>query len=297
MKCPQCGTDNKRGSQTCYMCGYKLVKGNIKISSSQQMWSRSSDEPSSPDTSKPYRHRNRYANKPSVSEPLVVINDEDKQIFVDGKGTVSPSNHQKLNKLKDGQVVRISVPTISGKKKKMNWPRFIFSLLGLLVVLAGFVFGFYKGVKFVSALIYQKQQQSAFNAQPTVPLVERVMVDGASWHKITFYGQDGERIMITEPRRTLSIHNGTAELMLEDASYIPANPEANLSQVDVALQATLFTASGGEEPIAVPSFSVEIPLSPLTVISPEQQSVTTNEDPHFHHDQSGARQPSADRSP
>ncbi len=48
------------------------------------------------------------------------------------------------------------------------------------------------------------------------------MVDGASWHKITFYGDDSERIMITDARRTLAIHNGTAELMLEDASYIPS---------------------------------------------------------------------------
>ena len=278
MKCPRCGTDNKAGAQNCYLCGQKLIKGKIKQSPSQKIWAKDTKNAIGPED-KPYRHRNRYANKPPTREPFVAINDEDQQLYMDGEGGLSPSNQQKLKKLKNGQVVRVAVPmpAASKRKKKMGGWRFFISLVAIVAVLGGVVFGFYKGVQFVSSLIGRQREEAALRAQPQEPLVEQVMVDGASWHKITFYGDDSERIMITEPRRTLAIHNGTAELMLEDASYIPSDPDVTQEKVDVTLQATLFTASGEEKPIAVPTFSVEIPLSELTVIAPQEQAITTNE--------------------
>ena len=74
MKCPRCGTDNKAGAQNCYLCGQKLVKGKIKQSSAQKIWAKDAKNELGPED-KPYRHRNRYANKPPTREPFVAIND------------------------------------------------------------------------------------------------------------------------------------------------------------------------------------------------------------------------------
>ena len=277
MKCPRCGTDNKANAQTCYLCGQKLVRGELEQSSSQKMWAKG--KPTAGQDNSLYRHRNRYASKPEIKEPLVAINDEEEEIFMDGEGNLSPSNQQKLKRLQNGQVVRVAVPMPANpaQKKKKQRVKMIVSLVGAVIVLGAVVFGIVKGIQAMSAAIERKQLEAAYLAQPQEPLVERVMIDGESWHKITFYGEDDERIMITEPRRTLSIHGGTAELLLEDSSYIPSDPDTTAEKVDVTLQATLFTAEGEEKPIAVPSFSVEIPLSELTVITPEEQSITTNE--------------------
>ena len=111
---------------------------------------------------------------------------------MDGEGGLSPSNQQKLKKLKNGQVVRVAVPmpAASKRKKKMGGWRFFISLVAIVAVLGGVFFGFYKGVQFVSSLIGRQREEAALRAQPQEPLVEQVMVDGASWHKITFYGDD-----------------------------------------------------------------------------------------------------------
>ena len=266
MKCPRCGTDNKANAQTCYLCDQKLVRGELEQSSSQKMWAKG--KPTAGQDNSLYRHRNRYASKPEIKEPLVAINDEEEEIFMDGEGNLSPSNQQKLKRLQNGQVVRVAVPmpVNPAQKKKKQRVKMVVSLVGAVIVLGAVVFGIVKGIQAISAAIERKQLEAAYLAQPQEPLVERVMIDGESWHKITFYGEDDERIMITEPRRTLSIHGGTAELLLEDSSYIPSDPDTTAEKVDVTLQATLFTAEGEEKPIAVPSFSVEIPLSELTVI-------------------------------
>ena len=54
------------------------------------------------------------------------------------------------------------------------------------------------------------------------PLVERVMTDGMTWHRITFYGEDGERVLVESPiQDSLSIQGNQAVLMLDDSSFIP----------------------------------------------------------------------------
>ncbi len=144
----------KLARRTAICAAEKLVKGKIKPSSSQQIWAKDGGDAPGPGD-KPYRRRNRYANKPPTREPFVAINDEDQQLYMDGEGNLSPSNQQKLKKLKNGQVVRVAVPmpASANRKKKMSGWRFFISLVAIVAVLGGVVFGFYKGVQFVSGLI------------------------------------------------------------------------------------------------------------------------------------------------
>jgi len=109
------------------------------------------------------------------------------------------------------------------------------------------------------------------------PKTERILLEGSYWHRITFSGEDGERILIDEPRQTLAIHNGTAELMLEDDAMIPDSPDPQAPTIDVQIQATLIHTDGTEEAISPVTYSIDVPQAYLKVISPAEQSLSINE--------------------
>jgi len=106
--------------------------------------------------------------------------------------------------------------------------------------------------------------------------VEKVMIEGKAWHRITFYGKDGDMVMLSEPKRSLPIKNGKAELMLDDQGYIPADLTEN--KVTVSLEATIISQDNKETKITIPPYVIDVPLAPLKVVLPYEQSFTTNDD-------------------
>ena len=129
------------------------------------MWAKG--KPTAGQDNSLYRHRNRYASKPEIKEPLVAINDEEEEIFMDGEGNLSPSNQQKLKRLQNGQVVRVAVPmpVNPAQKKKKQRAKMIVSLVGAVIVLGAVVFG----IVWAAAPLWIRQPppERCLHAQPS----------------------------------------------------------------------------------------------------------------------------------
>ena len=261
MKCPRCGTYNKSNAQACFRCGYAFAAPQGRKPSSQEMWKKKANP-----------------SPQSTDDPLLVLDDETQGVYADPDlADLGKNNAQKLADLQDQQTVRVVVPPRPVKTRHTNWTRFIASLILILVLLGGAGYGVYLGIGWISDRLSQWQLQEELSTLPQEPLVERTMQDGKSWHKITFYGEDGQRILVSNPRKSLAIHDGKAELLLADESYIPDQPDPDQAVIQVQLEATLFTQSGEELPIHVPAYEIEIPQAPLSIITPSETKLTTQE--------------------
>jgi hypothetical protein len=146
-----------------------------------------------------------------------------------------------------------------------------------MALVAGIVYGGFRlGESILSA--YNGWRQSRLEASlPVEPLVERVLIDGVVWHKITFYGKDGERVLIEDPRESKAIRNGVAEFYLSDDYFISNHTDSSAESITVTLSAILFSESGEETNITVPSYTIDIPESSLKIILPSEQNFETNE--------------------
>ena len=140
---------------------------------------------------------------------------------------------------------------------------FSFSILG---------FGFYK--------LYYWRQSSAMhqmyeNGTVQMPELERVqLADGRNGHAITFFGQDGDIIYIEELDQRFMVVGGKAVVEVADAEWFGPS-SGNVSTAEISLTPIQTTESGEKTLLPIVSFSVEMPVSPLTIISPTEKYVTT----------------------
>jgi hypothetical protein len=102
------------------------------------------------------------------------------------------------------------------------------------------------------------------------------MLDGQTWHKITFYGKDGEMVLVSNPKRTLKIENGIAELKLDDSSYIPDDQTTEV--VIVQLEAIIVATDGTDRKVTIQPYEINVPIAPLKLITPAESTMTTNAD-------------------
>ena len=116
------------------------------------------------------------------------------------------------------------------------------------------------------------------------PLVERVLKDGQTWHMITFYGEDGDKILVEDEshnlKRTLTIHGNSAVISLDDYSYIPSSDEDEYYGKEftyVDLKASHFDEDGEETVLNVPVYRISVAEAPLTVVYPTEQGTTVEE--------------------
>ena len=208
-------------------------------------------------------------------EPFMVMHDETAD-----PADVPRYNHKKLSGMKSGDTVRVVVPPRKKempKKRRVRWGRFVTIMVVLLSLIGLFAWGGSWGFNKVSGWIDSLIKNRQIAAQLKQPTVEPLIVDGEPWHKITFYGKDGDRILVDSPRRILPVKDGTAELLLADLKYLPSNLDDVNADIPVQIVASLFAKDGTETSLAVPSYLINVPVSMLTVLTPDSLTFTTNE--------------------
>ena len=197
------------------------------------------------------------------------------------------TNREKMSKLREGQEVEVILPPESRKKapktkkeRKLNlkWGRLILVSVVAGVLIIGVVVGFiylFRGIFSSASQLFAGHEGFPNDGKP---LVERVLINGQTWHKITFYGEDGERVLIDDPIRSLSVQDNKAVLLLDDLSFIPEEDSQDESKpyVEVDLQASLFSKDGDETPLEVPAYKIEVPESPLKIVYPTDPNITVN---------------------
>lgn len=113
------------------------------------------------------------------------------------------------------------------------------------------------------------------NGTVQLPELEAVQLsDGRNGHAITFFGNDGDVIYIEELEERFMVVGGRAVVEVADAEWFgPAG--VNLSTAEILLTPIQISESGGKRLLPIVSFTVEMPESPLQIISPTESYVTT----------------------
>lgn len=246
----------------------------------------------------------KYTRRGEGNIPVVALHDESDEDTTRkrrrgskyGKSPLS-KNAKKIGKYFEGQEIGVVVPpepprkveekkehvpkkTTYKKRLNIKWARLIL----VSVFTACLVFGLIVGVAFlVDKVSYNMSNVfGTRNALPNngQPLVERSLIDGQTWHTITFYGDDGDKVLIQDKshniKETLTIHDNQAVFMVHDYFYIPEADEEFYGDpfTYVDIKAYHFDKNGVETELVIPEYRISIPLAPLTIIHPVEQSTT-----------------------
>ena len=113
------------------------------------------------------------------------------------------------------------------------------------------------------------------NGTVQMPELERVqLADGRNGHAITFFGQDGDLIYIEELDERYMVVGGRAVVEVADAEWFGPS-SGNVSTAEISLTPIQISETGEKRLLPIVAFSVEMPVSPRTIISPTEKYVTT----------------------
>ncbi len=252
------------------------------------------------------RKSSRYTRRGEDYIPIVALEDEsetqvNKKRKKGSKYAVEPlsENAKKIRYYREGQEINVVVPpepenpkeekpdtrpkkTVYKKKLNIKWGRLILVSLLSVAILFGLIIGVVSLAEKISegmSDIFVSRNQLPNGGQP---LVERVLKDGQTWHTITFYGEDGDKILVEDEshnlKRTLTIHGNTAVISLDDYSYIPKEDEDYYGEefTYVNISAWHFDKDGNETVLDVPSYRISVSEAPLTVVYPTEQGLSVD---------------------
>ena len=100
------------------------------------------------------------------------------------------------------------------------------------------------------------------------PDIEEIMLDdGREGHAITFYGDDGNSVFIKELGRSYLLTGGLTRIEVADSSWFQENPE-DLEAAVITMTPVLESENGARTYLPPLELTVDVPQSPLTLISP-----------------------------
>ena len=111
------------------------------------------------------------------------------------------------------------------------------------------------------------------------PTLETVTLDdGRTGHVVTFYGEDGDMIYIEELQQSFMVVGGSARVEMADSRWF-STAAADVESAHIALTPIQTFHDGGKRILPIISFDVEVPTSPLTIISPseKQEAILSSE--------------------
>lgn len=165
------------------------------------------------------------------------------------------------------------------KKERVKRSRTQKLLIALcwLICLAAVGVGVYKLVFWIDSYkITRLYTRGAY----TPTLNEIKMSDGRNGHALIFYGKDGDLIYLPELDRSLSICGGVARLEIADSDWF-GDEVSEYDYADISFAPVLVQANGAEVQLPIVQYTIDVPESPLEVISPakEDLSVVTSSYP------------------
>lgn len=138
-----------------------------------------------------------------------------------------------------------------------------FRVLALLMMASGVALAAY--VLLLKPLVLDKRE---------APLQERAIItptilNDMPAHKIMLPAQEGASIYIKELRKSYTVVGGYATIEVEDYNWYENTESVSQETVTATITPFIRTAAGEQKPMDVVHFEVEIPLSPLTLITPD----------------------------
>ena len=99
-------------------------------------------------------------------------------------------------------------------------------------------------------------------------LISATIMDDLAAHTIQIPGEDGQRIFIRELYSTYEVTGGYATIQIQDHTWYDNLESVTEPTMQVTLTPYLTTASGKQEAMAPIHYEIEIPLSPIELITP-----------------------------
>lgn len=145
--------------------------------------------------------------------------------------------------------------------RRFGFARFI-RALAMTLILAGAALGAYRFV--IGPYLESRQRE---------PLQERAIItpsilNDMPSHLIRIPGEEGQSIRIKEMKQSYLVVGGYATFEVPDYRWYEGEDTVTQESVMATLTPYLQTGAGEEKPLDKISYEVEIPLSPLTLISP-----------------------------
>lgn len=107
----------------------------------------------------------------------------------------------------------------------------------------------------------------------TPMLNEVTMADGRLGHALIFYGEDGDVIYLPELNKSLSICGGVARLEIADSDWF-GEETTEYDYADISFAPVLIRSDGNQVQLPVINYSIEVPQSPIQVLSPKEDGVS-----------------------
>ncbi len=151
-------------------------------------------------------------------------------------------------------------PTSNWKPKRLGLRR-VFAALSMTCAIGLLAFIAVKWV--VPALTAPKEEN-----KPQVTVTATIRDDLAA-HTITIPGEDGQRIGLRERKTSAIVTGGVATFDILDHVWYDDNEDYLLETMPVTLTPFLVTDTGKQTPLPIIEYEIEIPLSPIELLSPD----------------------------
>lgn len=165
----------------------------------------------------------------------------------------------------DRTIGSVSLAGLASKKqqRRKKTKKFLCVLASLLLIAAG--------IRFLPALLKTGETN---NAGEREPIINATILNELSAHEIKIPGEDGSQIYIRELHSSYMVIDGYATIEVADHTWYD-NYEGSLDDtMNVTLTPFLKNASGTQTPLPVINYEIDIPLSPITLESPDSLRTT-----------------------
>ena len=187
-----------------------------------------------------------------------------------GSPQYCPACRQPLSRIRrSGSETTDSRAQASRREPRTAGQKWLIGIASALCVLL-ICFGVYKVVFWASnyriTRLYTRGEYT-----PTINTV--TLDDGRIGHTIVFYGADGDQIFLPELQRSLSISGGVARITIADADWVDQDV-SEVEAANVVLSPVLIDEKGMRTQLPATALTVDVPDSPLEVISPAKDGLS-----------------------
>ena len=150
--------------------------------------------------------------------------------------------------------------------------RRFFPYLAILLVVCG---ALYCGYRFLLEPLLNREEVSL---QDQVEIIPSLLGDMAA-HTIRIPAEEGAQIYIKELRKSYIATGGYAEMTVADYTWYELNNDIEDETMEVTLTPYIKTSAGEQKLMDVITYTIEIPLSPLLLVTPDSTYLEVSTSP------------------
>lgn len=158
------------------------------------------------------------------------------------------------------------------RRRRMSLPLRIAVGLVALLLLSTLAFGGWQLVAFLRDSINRRAVPAEARADV---VIEETEVSGHPGHIVRIKGEEGTRVYIQELKKSFVVVGGEAAVIAADHVFYDHLDNLEAEQMTVTLTPTMIS-SGAETRLTPISYVIDIPLSPVELISPESNYLTVS---------------------